>query len=68
MEQKIESVIKTKRAIICEIIGKKDQDYIRSSFAKNVKNRIVQRPIEDQKPYLDRDLFLSEMIIKPIDQ
>lgn len=68
LEQKIESVIKSEGSIICEIIGKHDQDYIRSSYAKNIKNRIVQRPIEDQKPYLDRELFLSEMIIKPIDQ
>lgn len=68
LDQKIESVIKKEGAIICEIIGKEDQDYIRSSFAKDIKNRIVQRPIEDQKPYLDRELFLSEMIIKPIDQ
>ena len=68
LDQKVESIIKSEGAIICEVIGKENQDYIRSSYAKNIKNRIVQRPIEDQKPYIERELFLSEMIIKPIDQ
>ena len=37
-------------------------------YAKNSKNRLVRRPIEDQAPFIDRELFLSEMIIDPIDQ
>jgi acetolactate synthase I/II/III large subunit len=54
--------------VICEIMGIEDQDYISSSYARNSQKRIVRRPIEDQIPYLERELFLSEMIIKPIDQ
>mgnify|MGYP001483241013 CR=1 FL=1 len=37
-------------------------------ISKNSKNRLVRRPIEDQAPFLDRDVFLSEMVIDPIDQ
>lgn len=66
--RKLKSVINSEGPIICEIIGKDNQNYIMSSFAKNKQKRMVRRPIEDQSPFLDRDLFLSEMLIKPIDQ
>jgi acetolactate synthase-1/2/3 large subunit len=55
-------------AVLCEIRGLENQEYIRSSHARNSKKRVVVRPIEDQAPYLNRELFLSEMIIKTIDQ
>ena len=54
--------------VICEVMGEESQDYITTSYAKNNKKRIVQRPIEDQAPFLDRSLFISEMIVEPIDQ
>ena len=33
----------------------------------NSKRRIVMRPLEDQAPFLDRELFEKEMIITPLD-
>ena len=57
-----------KGPVLCEIMGKEDQGYITTHYAKNQKNRLVRRPIEDQAPFIDRDLFLSEMIVDPIDQ
>ena len=46
---------------------KHNQVYLHTSYAKNSKNRLVRRPIEDQSPFLERDLFESEMIIDPLD-
>ena len=66
--EKIVPVFDKKGPTICEIKGKEDQDYIMSSFSKNSQNRLVRRPIEDQAPFIDRDIFLSEMVIDPIDQ
>jgi acetolactate synthase I/II/III large subunit len=66
--KKLKSVMVTEGPVICEIKGKEDQDYIMSSFSKNSQNRFVRRPIEDQAPFLDRKVFLSEMVIDPIDQ
>ena len=40
--------------------------YLHTSH-KEFKNRLVRRPIEDQSPFLERDLFESEMIIDPLD-
>jgi acetolactate synthase-1/2/3 large subunit len=53
--------------IICEIMGKENQKYLHSSFRKGISGKFVQPPLEDQSPFLDRDLFLSQMIIEPID-
>ena len=54
---------------ICEIIGKENQEYIEIGHARSVADkRFVRRPLEDQAPFLDRELFLSEMIVDPIDQ
>ena len=54
---------------ICEIKGNEMQNYIEVSVAKSsITNRLVRRPLEDQSPFLARDLFLKEMIIDPIQQ
>ena len=58
----------TDGACICEIFGKQDQNYIEVSHAKSeIDGKLVRRPIEDQKPFLNRELFKKEMIIQPID-
>ena len=63
----LEFVINQNGPLICEIHGKHNQVYLHTSYAKNSKNRLVRRPIEDQSPFLERDLFESEMIIDPLD-
>ncbi len=68
LDTKLETVLNSDKAIICEIIAKEDQGYIHSSYRKGKNGRFVQPPIEDQSPFLDRDLFLSEMIIEPVDE
>lgn len=54
--------------VICEIIGDENQKYLHNSSTIGNNKRYVRRGLEDQSPFLDRDLFLSEMIIDPIDQ
>lgn len=55
-------------AVLCEIMGVDDQDYTCCSVARTADKKFVNRPLEDQAPFIDRELFLSEMIITPIDQ
>jgi len=56
-------------AVLCEIMGRPDQSYIEIGNARStIDKRFVRRPLEDQKPFLPRDLFLQEMLIDPIDQ
>ena len=68
LQQKLKSIIDLDGPVLCEIMGLENQEYIRSSHARDSNRRIVYRPIEDQAPYLNRKLFLSEMVIEPIDQ
>ena len=68
LQQKLKSVIERDGPVICEIMGLENQEYIHNGHVRNSKKQIVTRPLEDQSPYLDRELFLSEMVIDPIDQ
>tara|TARA_B100000029_G_scaffold516819_1_gene635201 strand:- start:14183 stop:15961 length:1779 start_codon:yes stop_codon:yes gene_type:complete len=68
LTSEINSVLKEKKTVICEIIADENQEYIEIGYAKNKKGKIVRRPLEDQKPFLDRNTFLREMVIEPIDQ
>lgn len=55
--------------LLCEIMGNPDQDYIELGQARSdVDRHLVRRPLEDQTPFLERALFLSEMLVEPIDQ
>ena len=71
-DQELENGIKRffmeKDAVLCEIRGIENQDYISCSVARTLDKKFVSRPLEDQAPFIDRQLFLSEMIVDPIDQ
>lgn len=68
LKNEINEVLKQKKTVICEIIADENQEYIEVGYAKDKKGKIVRRPLEDQKPFLDRSIFLREMVIEPIDQ
>lgn len=53
--------------IICEVMAVSDQEYLRTSAAFNAQRRFVNRPIEDLFPWMDRETFIKEMIVQPID-
>ncbi|MEM6834467.1 MAG: thiamine pyrophosphate-binding protein [Pseudomonadota bacterium] len=40
--------------------GKVDQDYVEIGYGRDDTNRLVRRPLEDQKPFLDRAFFAPE--------
>ena len=68
LPSKLKQLIENPKATICEIICRENQSYIEVGTAKDINKKIVRRPLEDQTPFLDRNLFLKEMIVKPIDQ
>ena len=67
LEQGLDDLIAEDRPVLCEIFCKEDQKYFHTSFRKGVNGTLVRPPIEDQSPFMDRELFLSEMIVEPID-
>jgi acetolactate synthase-1/2/3 large subunit len=55
--------------VLCEIMGREDQSYIELGQTRSTHDsRFIRRPLEDQTPFLPRDVFLREMIIEPVDQ
>tara|TARA_B100000989_G_scaffold21727_1_gene14235 strand:+ start:882 stop:2663 length:1782 start_codon:yes stop_codon:yes gene_type:complete len=68
LKKDVKGILSEKKSIICEIMADENQEYIETGYAKNINGKVVRRPLEDQKPFLDRDIFLKEMIISPIDQ
>ncbi len=68
LNKDLDTIISTDGPIICEIMAVENQKYLHCSYTLNKNKKIVRRPIEDLSPFLDRDLFLSEMIIEAIDQ
>ena len=67
MTKKLDDILKSNEPVICEIMGKPDQKYLHSSYRKNKDGKFVQPPLEDQSPFMDRELFLKQMVIEPID-
>lgn len=68
LKRGLDAVMAMPGAVLCHIAGREDQAYVETSLAKNSAGRLVRRPLEDQAPFLDRENFLAEMIIDPIDQ
>jgi acetolactate synthase-1/2/3 large subunit len=64
----LRQVLSSEGAVLCEVMGKDDQEYIEVSHAKNSAGKFVRRPLEDQWPFLERDAFIAEMIVEAIDQ
>ena len=53
--------------VICEIMTHSDQLIIPTvSSVKKKDGTMVSKPLEDMFPFIDRDEFLSNMIIKPL--
>jgi acetolactate synthase-1/2/3 large subunit len=68
LQERLPAIYEMEGPVLCEVICEENQEYLHSSFARNAQKGVVRRPLEDQAPYMDRQLFLSEMIIEPIDQ
>jgi acetolactate synthase-1/2/3 large subunit len=68
LELSLKQLVETDGPVICEIICREDQSYIEVGTVRDQNKKMVRRPLEDQTPFLDRELFLSEMIINPIKQ
>ena len=68
LKARLAAVLDADGPVLCEVMGVEDQEYLRSSHAHDARRRLVQRPLEDQAPFLERGLFLAEMIVKPVNR
>lgn len=68
LAKEIKQMLEMDGSVICEVICEREQEFLTVGTAFNSKKRLVNRPLEDLAPFLDRKLFLEEMVIEPIDQ
>lgn len=68
LNEMIDSVLAEPGPFICEIIMPKDQPLIpRVSSLKKADGTIISKPMEDLFPFLDREEFAQNMIVKPVE-
>lgn len=68
LHAKIDKVLSLPGPFICEIIMPENQRLIpRVSSLKKPDGTIISKPLEDLYPFLDRDEFLKNMIVRPVE-
>lgn len=66
LREKIRWVLQEPGPVLCEVMISKDQQVIpRQGFDRRPDGTGVPRPLEDMYPFLDREVFLENMVIKP---
>ncbi|MBU3916206.1 thiamine pyrophosphate-binding protein, partial [bacterium] len=69
LDNTIDRVLAYEGPVICEVMNVEDQQIIPtvSSIAKS-DGTMISKPLEDMFPFLERDEFMKNMIIKPVDE
>ncbi len=62
LDSGLEKLLNMEGAVLCEVIAATEQTYLHTSIARNEKGAFERRPMEDQAPFLDREVFEKEML------
>ncbi|KFN39361.1 MAG: hypothetical protein JU82_07535 [Sulfuricurvum sp. MLSB] len=69
LDKTLGNVFSLEGPVLCEIVCPEDQEVIPTvSSAKRPDGTMVSKPIEDMYPFLDRDEFTEQMIVKPLEE
>jgi acetolactate synthase I/II/III large subunit len=69
LQQHIKDVLQTPGPTVCEVVVQKDEVCIpRLSSIQRADGSIVSKPLEDMWPFLERQEFVSNMIIPPLNE
>jgi len=68
LPNKIREVLAYPKAAICEVMCLHQQDILTAASIAKPDGRMVSRPLEDMYPFLDRQEFLKNMIVRPKDE
>lgn len=69
LHDKLIEVLSYSEPVVCEVKTIRDQPVIPSVGSKQKEDgQLVSMPIEDMMPFLDREEFMKNMIVKPIEQ
>jgi acetolactate synthase-1/2/3 large subunit len=66
IDDKIGEILKLKGPVLCHVKLTDDYTFIPKTSSKRLSDgRMISAPLEDMYPFLEREEFLSNMIIKP---
>lgn len=67
IESGLDQVTADNKPAICEVMCDPEQVDLHNGLVAYGKRKFGFRPIEDQAPYVDRELFFKEMIVEPLE-
>jgi len=68
LDNALEKMMAATGPMILEVMCPQDQEIIPTASSKRMPDgRMVSKPLEDMYPFLERDEFLANMIVKPLD-
>ena len=67
IESGLDEATADNKPAICEVMCDPEQVDLHNGLVTYGKRKFGFRPIEDQAPYVDRDLFFKEMIVEPLE-
>ena len=68
LREGLEEVLETRGPVVCEIMAPLDEPRApRVTSAQRADGSMVSKPLEDMWPFLDREEFLANMIVPPLD-
>jgi acetolactate synthase-1/2/3 large subunit len=62
----ITTILATDGPVVCEVMCDPDQEIAPAVTAEQTPDGLVPKPLEDMYPFLDRQVFKKEMIVKPL--
>jgi acetolactate synthase-1/2/3 large subunit len=69
LDQTIPRILEASGPVLCDVLMPPEQSFApRASSQRLEDGRMISKPLEDLYPFLDRDEFLSNMIIPPWDE
>ena len=66
-QNEFREVVNMAGPVICEIMTNLTQDYLEIGYGRDENKKFVRKPIEDQKPFLEREIFEKEMVVEKQD-
>lgn len=67
LDAALERMMKTKGPVILEVMCPENQEIIPTASSKKLPDgRMVSKPLEDMYPFLEREEFFANMIVKPL--
>ncbi len=66
LAEKLSEVLSLEEPVVCDVMILRDQEVIPSISSKEIDGKLVSMPPEDMYPFLDREVFENEMVVRPV--